>query len=298
MDFLQKAKELGKRVSDESARAVSATLAAGSKLKDGIAEKMGADLTAGGFGAVAKKALDKSTEVMLSSSVALFNSVVRRLAEEPKYYLVTNEQQLLGIRRQVEARGKDWAAYLDADLVRLRAVFSNAWGTLELGSEINAFLAGKLSVRINEVVRLLKGGHEDEVVADPQALAVIDAMQKAGKVIEQYEDAELTQLITSVVSAEQHYFDQVYKGLALAHGGDNDKATAILKGVETRPHYLVHLQLANARAAIDANAALASYEMARLCRPGERNLYKTQGISMDASSVLDECVEILKNGGN
>ena len=293
MDFLQKAKELGKRVSDESARAVSATLAAGSKLKDGIAEKMGADLTAGGFGAVAKKALDKSTEVMLSSSVALFNSVVRRLAEEPKYYLVTNEQQLLGIRRQVEARGKDWAAYLDADLVRLRAVFSNAWGTLELGSEINAFLAGKLSVRINEVVRLLKGGHEDEVVADPQALAVIDAMQKAGKVIEQYEDAELTQLITSVVSAEQHYFDQVYKGLALIQSGDKDKAVAIFNGAEGRPHYLVHMQLAIARAATDANASVRNVEIARLCRPGNPRLYELKDCAAESRIVYDECVKVI-----
>ena len=296
MDFLQKAKELGKRVSDESARAVSATLAAGSKLKDGIAEKMGADLTAGGFGAVAKKALDKSTEVMLSSSVALFNSVVRRLAEEPKYHLVTNEQQLMELRRQVEARGKDWAAYMDADLVRLRAVFSNAWGTLELGSEINAFLAGKLSVRINEVVRLLKGGQEDEVVADPQALAVIDAMHKAGKVIEHYENAELSQLITSVVSAEQHYFDQVYKGLALAHGGDNDKATAILKGVETRPHYLVHLQLANSRVAADVSAASLYVEIARQCRPGDVNMYETKFGDAISRVVLNECKDAIKGG--
>ena len=289
MDFLKKAKELGKRASDETARAVSATMAAGSKLKDGIAEKMGADLTAGGFGTMAKKALDKSTEVMLSSSVSLFNSVVRRLAEEPKYYLVTNERQLLEIRRHVESKGKDWSTYLDADLVRLRAVFSNAWSTLDIGSEINTHLANKLTTRIDEVVLLLKSGEEGEMIKDPQAVAVMEAMQAAGKVIEQYDDAELNKLITSVLNADQHYYSQIYAGLAYAQSGDAEMAAKALSQVEGRPHYLVHLHLARKRATSDPERTVRNIEIARQCRPGDPDLYSQKFEIKTAHTVFDEC---------
>lgn len=296
MDFLKKAKELGKRASDETARAVSATMAAGSKLKDGIAEKMGADLTAGGFGTMAKKALDKSTEVMLSSSVSLFNSVVRRLAEEPKYYLVTNERQLLEIRRQVDSTGNDWSTYSDANLVRLRAVFSNAWSTLDIGSEINTHLANKLTTRIDEVVLLLKSGEEGEMIKDPQAVAVMEAMQADGKVIEQFEDAELSKLITSVLNADQHYFSQVYSGLALAHGGDAEKAAEILGKVEDRPHYLVHLHLARVRASSNPESAARNIEVARQCRPSDAHLYKPQYGNEASQPVFDECLSVIQGG--
>lgn len=299
MDFLEKAKELGRKASSGTAKAATAARDTGTKLRRDISDRLAPHVPGSGFGSVAIKALDKSAEAMLGSSVRLFNLVVRKLAEEPKYCLVTNPVQLEQLKSEVLKRGNDLNSHPQQELVKLRAVFSNCWETLDFGDAINSHLRGQICERVEAVKQALRQEDEQMVLNDPHVLAVIESLQADDAELDKLNDAELERIVTSVVSAEQHFFDQVYQGLKAVRLGNADQAEEILARVEKRQHYLVHSCLAATRREASYDRAIVNLETARACRASDVSLYDTEAwsTSEDAKEVLEECCAVLGIAG-
>ena len=294
MDILKKAMDLGRQATGQASQAMASVREGGAKVKKTISDTVGAHVSAGGFGVVAKRALDKSTEVMLDASVKLLDSVVRNLAAGPDFSRVVDARHLEHLKSEVEKRGRKWEEHSEADLVQLRAVFSNSGETLALGAAINAYLGRASANRVEAVRCALETSAGGARMVDPQALAVLKLTQAEGKKIEDMDAGELRMFITRVVDSDQHYYNQVYNGLTLAMRGDSN-AVQVLATVEDRPHYLVHHQLAMARRVNSHEECIRNIEVARFCRPGDPILYDVEYREGEGASaiVLEECRAVL-----
>jgi len=298
MSVFRKAKQAGQNAAEQSSKALGALKRKSMEMKERIPDLV-PPVSAKGFGGIAKKALDKSTGMMLATSVRLFNKVVVYVAESPKYYAVTSKSFLLDLESRVESEVDDLSEEDDTTLVRLRAVFSNQWETLELGAKINEILSRRTGSRIEKIlVKLTTEEFDATLIRDPQLLSIIESFDSEGLAITDADPPVLREAVTKAVNADQYHFDKVYEALELVKQNELEEALPKLRQAAARPHYLVHRELGEFLIQQAPEKALVHMEVARTCCAGDIALYNEKYADSNSvsSKVLAECrVALVRN---
>jgi hypothetical protein len=295
MDFMGKAKGLGKWAGEKSSKAYKATRDGGSRLKAKVSDTVSGQVGESGFSRLSRQALDKSADTMLATSLRVLNLVIRKLAKEPNFVLVAGPAQLADLKNDVMSNGTEWDEYTEVDLVKLRTLFTNSFDTLDLGSEINDFLNSKHASRVEDIKAKLKDQNDSRGLSDPQVMKVLQKMWAEQEDLGSVDDEKLDSLILAILSEEQHYYTKVYEGLKTYRDGDVQAAGAVLASIEAAPHYLVHKVLAESRDPNDVDAVRRDVEASRMCRPADAELFDDRYAFGDSEleAVLCECRTVL-----
>ena len=107
------------------------------------------------FGESLTFALDKTTDFFFTSAINKLNNFVQETAETPEYFRVVNSEYLRRVFKKYKQDERQLQDFSNLELVRLRAVFCNAWFSLEEGQKINRYLFENLQQRFEEIYRLI-----------------------------------------------------------------------------------------------------------------------------------------------
>ncbi len=293
MDIFNRAIELGKGALERGTKAYESARQSAIHYSNEVREKFSKQIAGIGFGDITMRALDSTSESMLTGSLKLLNALVRRLSEKPRYHFINDPVLIDDLHRTYGGTTPDNVTKDMANLLKLRAVFSNSWKFLDFGRRLNDYLNAASSERISRVVEKLRA---NDTVSDADVIAVLKALERAGIQLADADDLQLHDIALQALNEEEHYYRCVYLGLAKAQAGELVEAEKILNGVENRPHYLVHKLLADLRVQNDPQRAILNIETARECRPGDATLYEDRFAAGDQNRlrVFAECRDLLR----